>query len=95
MYFFSSSQVRDLHLGSHFPTIRSVEVRQVSQDPVHHRIDTLELCLDVHYSGSFQLSLDANLVLGRAAYLSVTGRFYVTVSATLYLNQLNFIYDFQ
>ncbi|XP_034235149.1 PDZ domain-containing protein 8 [Thrips palmi] len=64
--------VRDLNLGSHFPTIRSVEVRQVSQDPVHHRIDTLELCLDIHYSGSFQLSLDANLVLGRAAYLSVT-----------------------
>ncbi|KAE8751360.1 hypothetical protein FOCC_FOCC001931 [Frankliniella occidentalis] len=69
---FDSIAVRDLHLGSHFPTIRNVEVRQVAQDPIHHRIDTLELCLDIHYSGSFQLSLDANLVLGRAAYLSVT-----------------------
>jgi len=66
-------QIRDLHLGSHFPTIRTISIRDVSMDAKNRRIDTLELCLDLHYSGSFQLSLDASMVLGRTAYLSVTG----------------------
>lgn len=66
-------QIRDLCLGTQFPTIKSMSVKDVVLHPQYHHIETLELCLDLEYSGGFQLSIDANMVLGKAAYLSVKG----------------------
>lgn len=66
-------QIRDLCLGTQFPTVKSVSIKDAVLHPQHHHIETLELCLDLEYSGGFQLSIDANLVLGKAAYLSVKG----------------------
>lgn len=37
-------------------------------------LETLDLSLDLHYCGNFQLSIDAKMVLGKTAYLAVQGR---------------------
>jgi hypothetical protein len=66
-------QIRDLCLGTQFPTVKSVSIKDAVLHPRHQHIETLELCLDLEYSGGFQLSIDANLLLGKAAYLSVKG----------------------
>jgi ABC-type cobalt transport system substrate-binding protein len=70
-------QIRDLCLGTQFPTIKSVSVKDAVLHPQYQHIETLELCLDLEYSGGFQLSIDANMVLGKAAYLSVKGLFVI------------------
>ncbi|XP_046985794.1 PDZ domain-containing protein 8 isoform X1 [Schistocerca americana] len=68
---FDSITIRDIHLGTHFPEVKSILVKDVVLDEVNKHLDTLELCLDLEYSGGFQLSIDANMVLGKAAYVSV------------------------
>ena len=68
-------QIRDLCLGTQFPIIKSVSIKDAVLHPQYQHIETLELCLDIEYSGGFQLSIDANMVLGKAAYLSVKGLF--------------------
>jgi ABC-type cobalt transport system substrate-binding protein len=70
-------QIRDLCLGTQFPTIKNVSVTDAVLHPQYQHIETLELCLDLEYSGGFQLSIDANMVLGKAAYLSVKGLFVI------------------
>jgi hypothetical protein len=56
-----------------------VSVKDAVLHPQYQHIETLELCLDLEYSGGFQLSIDANMVLGKAAYLSVKGLFVIYV----------------
>jgi hypothetical protein len=70
-------QIRDLCLGTQFPTIKSVCIKDAVLHPQYQHIETLELCLDLEYSGGFQLSIDANMLLGKAAYLSVKGLFII------------------
>jgi hypothetical protein len=54
-----------------------VSVKDAVLHPQYQHIETLELYLDLEYSGGFQLSIDANMVLGKAAYLSVKGMFVI------------------
>jgi hypothetical protein len=70
-------QIRDLCLGTQFPTIKSVSIKDAVLHPQYQHIETLDLYLDLEYSGGFQLSIDANMVLGKAAYLSVKGLFII------------------
>lgn len=67
-------QLRDLNLGTHFPSIRNVEVKQLKLDASTGLMDDLELCLDLEYAGGFQLSIDANMRLAKTAYVSVKGK---------------------
>ncbi|KAJ8877115.1 hypothetical protein PR048_021567 [Dryococelus australis] len=64
-------KIRDIHLGTHFPAIKSITVKDTVVHEGTHHLDMLELCLDLEYSGGFQLSIDANMLLGKAAFLSV------------------------
>lgn len=66
--------MRDLHLGTHFPNIRSIEVKSLKLEPVSGLIDDLEICLDLDYTGGFQLSIDANMRLAKTAHVSVKGK---------------------
>ncbi|XP_046604736.1 PDZ domain-containing protein 8 isoform X1 [Neodiprion virginianus] len=68
---FDSVQLRDLHLGNQFPTIKGLEVADAKIDADTGLLETLDLALDLHYCGNFQLSIDAKMVLGKTAYLSV------------------------
>ena len=36
-------------------------------------LETLDLALDLHYSGNFQLSIDVKLLLSKTAYLALQG----------------------
>ncbi len=36
-------------------------------------LETLDLSLDLHYSGNFQMSIDVKMLLSKNAYLSVQG----------------------
>lgn len=36
-------------------------------------LETLDLSLDLHYSGNFQLSIDVKMLLGKTAYLALQG----------------------
>lgn len=65
--------MRDLHLGIQFPEIKNVRVENVNLDETEGHIDTLDIGLDLTYSGNFQLAIDANMVLGKRAYLAVKG----------------------
>lgn len=63
--------LRDLSLGTQFPIIKEISVGKVSLHETQDYIDELDIVMNIEYLGDFQLSVDADLVLGRSAYLSV------------------------
>ncbi|KAK7862818.1 hypothetical protein R5R35_000842 [Gryllus longicercus] len=69
---FDSVTVREINLGSQLPVLHSIAVREARIDPAVGHLEQLDLNLDMHYSGGFQLAVDANMLLGKAAYLAVT-----------------------
>ncbi|XP_066588005.1 PDZ domain-containing protein 8 isoform X2 [Prorops nasuta] len=74
-----SVKLRDLHLGTAFPTIKGLEVADSKIDADTGLLESLDLSLDLHYSGNFQMSIDVKMVLGKTAYMAlqvkrVTGR---------------------
>ncbi|XP_015605783.1 PDZ domain-containing protein 8 isoform X2 [Cephus cinctus] len=68
---FDSVQLRDLHLGTQFPTIKGLEVADSKIDADTGLLETLDLSLDLHYSGNFQMSIDVKMLLGKTAYLAL------------------------
>ncbi|XP_034948220.1 PDZ domain-containing protein 8 [Chelonus insularis] len=68
---FDSVQLRELNLGTQFPTIKGLEVADSVIDRDTGLLETLDLSLDLHYSGNFQLSIDVKMLLGKTAYLSL------------------------
>ncbi|OXU26153.1 hypothetical protein TSAR_007413 [Trichomalopsis sarcophagae] len=68
---FDSVQLRDLNLGNHFPTIKGLDVADAKICADTGLLETLDLCLDLHYSGNFQMSIDVKMLLGKNAYLSL------------------------
>lgn len=71
--FFDGVQIRDMHLGSQFPSIKNVTIEHVKLDKSEGHIDTLNLCLKVDYTGNFLMSVDARMKFGKTAYLSIKG----------------------
>lgn len=63
--------MRDLNLGTQFPTIKGLEVADSVINCDTGLLETLDLSLDLHYSGNFQLSIDVKMLLGKTAYLSL------------------------
>ncbi|KAL7287860.1 hypothetical protein TKK_0017927 [Trichogramma kaykai] len=68
---FDSVQLRDLNLGNQFPVIKGLEVCEAKVCPDTGLLETLDLCLDLHYSGNFQMSIDVKMLLSKTAYLSL------------------------
>ncbi|XP_033229325.1 PDZ domain-containing protein 8 isoform X2 [Belonocnema kinseyi] len=68
---FDSVQLRDLHLGNQFPMIKGLEVADSKICADTGLLETLDLSLDLHYSGNFQLSIDVKMLLGKTAYLAL------------------------
>lgn len=62
-----------MNLGSQFPDIKSISTESVKLDKKEGHIETLNLCLDLDYSGNFLLSVDARMKFGKTAYLSIKG----------------------
>lgn len=68
-------QLRDLNLGTQFPTIKGLEVADSKIDADTGLLEYLDLALDLHYSGNFQLSIDVKMVLGKTAYMALQGNY--------------------
>ncbi|XP_076233492.1 PDZ domain containing 8 isoform X2 [Calliopsis andreniformis] len=66
-----SVKLRDLNLGSQFPTIKGLEVADSKIDADTGLLESLDLSLDLHYSGNFQLSIDVKMLLGKTAYMAL------------------------
>lgn len=66
-------QLRDLDLGTQFPTIKGLEVADSKIDADTGLLESLDLALDLHYSGNFQLSIDVKMLLGKTAYMALQG----------------------
>ncbi|KAG7196646.1 hypothetical protein KM043_015987 [Ampulex compressa] len=66
-----SVKLRDLDLGTQFPTIKGLEVADSKIDADTGLLETLDLSLDLHYSGNFQLSIDVKMFLGKTAYVAL------------------------
>lgn len=62
-----------MHLGTQFPDVKSIKVENYKLDKTSGHIDTLNLCLNLEYSGSFLLSVDGKMKFGKTAYLSIKG----------------------
>lgn len=45
----------------------------------YSHIDTLDLKLDVNYSGGFRIVIEANMLLGKAALISIKGNFFFSM----------------
>lgn len=60
-----------MNLGSEFPVIKGLEVADSKIDPHTGLLESLDLALDLHYSGNFQLSIDVKMLLGKTAYMAL------------------------
>lgn len=60
-------------MGTQFPTIKGLEVADSKIDADTGLLESLDLSLDLHYSGNFQLSIDVKMLLGKTAYMALQG----------------------
>lgn len=75
-------QIRDINLGSEFPVINNINVQNVNINKDYSHIDTLDLMLDVNYCGGFELIINANMLLGKTAYVSIKGKLQIFLRLT-------------
>lgn len=66
-------QIRDLDLGAQFPEIRNIKILNADLHDTEGHLENVELLLDLDYRGNFHLSIDADMVLGKKAFLSIKG----------------------
>lgn len=62
-----------MHLGTQFPDIKGVKVESIKLDKSSGHIETLNLFINLEYSGNFLLSVDGKMKFGKTAYLSIKG----------------------
>lgn len=62
-----------MNLGSEFPNIKNISLENVKLDKSEGFIDTLNLFLNLDYTGNFSLSVDAKMKFGKTAYLAIKG----------------------
>jgi hypothetical protein len=67
-------QIRDLQLGTHFPTVKSLRVNHVDMDTTQNRLLQLDLLLNIDYTGGARVSVDVTSLLSRKACFSVQVR---------------------
>lgn len=72
-YLFVLLQIRDLDLGNQFPEIKSLRVASAELHKTEGHIENLDILMDLQYKGNFQISIDADMVLGKKGFLSLKG----------------------
>ncbi|KAL1491277.1 hypothetical protein ABEB36_011896 [Hypothenemus hampei] len=68
---FDSITIKDMHLGSQFPDIKDISVESVKLDEKQKHIEILNLGVNLDYSGSFLLCIDAKMKFSKTAYLAI------------------------
>ncbi|EEB17881.1 conserved hypothetical protein [Pediculus humanus corporis] len=64
-------KIVEIDLGSEFPVLNNISIQDVKVNKDYSHIDVLDLKLDVNYSGGFRLVVEANMLLGKAALISI------------------------
>eukprot|EP00794_Sanderia_malayensis_P006959 gene6959-7744_t len=64
-------RVKDFCLGESLPVITNATVMKIQSRGADQVAQELDLALDIEYSGGFLLSLDAELIFGKTAYMAV------------------------
>lgn len=62
-----------MYLGTQFPHIKGIALDDIKLDKTTGHIDTLNVSVDLDYTGNFLLSVDAKMKFGKTAYLSIKG----------------------
>lgn len=63
-----------MNLGTQFPHIKNICLEDIKLDKVDGHIDTLNISVNLDYTGNFLLSVDAKMKFGKTAYLSIKGK---------------------
>ncbi|XP_064609590.1 PDZ domain-containing protein 8-like [Liolophura sinensis] len=63
--------VRDFNFGPTFPMVHNAAIKHVQTSEDKQCLEELDIALDIEYQGGFHLAVDADLVFGKSAYLSV------------------------
>lgn len=85
MYFY---QLRSLEVGSEFPSITNLRLLSGELEEDGARLRSLDLNFDLTYDGNFRIDVDAVMLLGKIANISITGNFqylYISCIAIPYL----------
>ncbi|GJQ73115.1 hypothetical protein Trydic_g1744 [Trypoxylus dichotomus] len=69
--FFEAVKIRDMNLGTQFPHIKNINLEDIKLDKDNGHIDTLNISINLDYTGNFLLSVDAKMKFGKTAYLSI------------------------
>lgn len=68
---FDKLTLKDLDLGDQFPEIKILTVHDLEIHETEGRIENLDLQLDLKYTGNFRIAVDAVMVLGKKASLTL------------------------
>lgn len=60
-------------MGSRAPSIHRIEVNSVGLDDDKQHMESVDLNLDIEYSGGLGIAIDVALAYGKSAFLSVKG----------------------
>ncbi|CAG7832375.1 unnamed protein product [Allacma fusca] len=69
--FFSSISIQNLDVGQNFPVVNWLKTSKVELHPIFKSISTLDILVDIDYSGGFQFAIQAETHLKHSAFLSV------------------------
>lgn len=67
------SQLRSLEVGSEFPSITNLRLVSGELEEDGARLRALDLRFDLAYDGNFKIDVDAVMLLGKIANISITG----------------------
>ena len=66
-------QLRSLEVGSEFPSITNLRLVGGELEEDGARLRALDLRFDLTYDGNFRIDVDAVMLLGKIANISITG----------------------
>ncbi|XP_059490447.1 PDZ domain-containing protein 8 isoform X2 [Neocloeon triangulifer] len=69
--FIDKVTIKEIDLGSKFPIFNGISIQDVELHPIKKYIETLDLGVDLHYEGGFQLVTSVRLILGAPAIITV------------------------
>lgn len=67
-------QLRSLEVGTEFPTITNLRLQSGELEEDGARLRALDLKFDLAYDGNFRIDVDAVMLLGKIANISITGK---------------------
>lgn len=73
-----------MELGDQFPEIRTLRVHSIELNDTGDHIENLDILLEIHYTGNFRTSIDADMVLGKKGSLTLIGKLHDIIHTFFY-----------